>query len=266
MTRATSIAMLLAAAALAGVARPTFASPITPAAFGGLAVVESFEGIALGANVRIGMGTSLLEPGTVSAFPFASGVTLSAPVPNPGVLNRGAFVHDLARATDVQNNWGATGVINDPTDVPFGDAYLGAFHPTGAGTASFTLSFATPVDRVGAYVTGYAGTTITMQVYDMSGVLLESGTRAAVSLGAWGTNFVGIEQPGRIGRVVFTGTDFGVDAFTFEDSPVLVPEPGTLHTLMLGLLGLWGLATLGRERSASAARVRAVVRAPERSA
>jgi hypothetical protein len=256
MRNMRSIRTLLTAAALALAAAPSLAVPITPAAFGSFAVVESFEAIPLGPNIRIGMGVSLLEPGTVSAFPFASGVTLTAPVPNPGVLNSGAFVHDLARGVDVSNNWGATGVVNDPTDVPFGDAYLGAFHPTGAGTASFRLDFAAPVDRVGAYVTGFAGSTISMRVYDSSGVLLESGTSSAVTLPNWATNFLGIQQPGRISYVIFTGTDFGIDALTFEDSPLLVPEPGTLHALMLGLVGLYGLATLGRERRTAAARVR----------
>lgn len=236
--------MLATAALLA--AAPALAIPITPAAFSGFQVVESFEAIPLGPNIRIGMGTSLLEPGTVSAFTFLSGVVLTSPVPNPGVLNSGAFVHDLARATDVQNNWGATGVVNDPTDVPFGDAYLGAFHPTGTGTASFTLNFATPQDRVGAYVTGVAGSTITMRVYDSSGTLIDTVGSSAVLLAGWATNFVGSQMPNRISRVTFTGTDFGIDGLTFEDNPVLVPEPSTLSTTMLGLLGLWGLASAGR--------------------
>jgi len=263
MRRPHRHALLIAAALLA--ARPALATPITPAAFGADQVVESFEAIPLGPNIRIGMGTSLLEPGTVSAYTFASGVMLTSPIPNPGVMNMGAFVHDLARATDVQNTWGATGTIDDPTDVPFGDAYLGAFHPTGAGTASFTLAFANPMDRVGAYVTGAAGSTITMRAYDGSGVLLESVTGSAVVLSNWSNNFIGVQQPGRIARVTFTGLDFGIDALTFEDTPLLVPEPATLHALLLGVLTLSCLATFQRAGSRPEAAARAA-RAPARGA
>lgn len=246
-TQRVRLATALTAALLVLASARVDATPITPAAFTGFAVVESFEGVAVGPNAPIGMGTSLLLPGAVSAFAFASGVVLTSPIPNPGVMNQGPFIHDFARGNGVTNNWGATGVVNDPTDVPFGDAYLGAFHPA-TGTVSFTLSFSNPMDRVGAYVTGVAGQAITMRVYDGSGALLETVSASAVPLASWGGNFLGIEQAGRISRVVFSGRDFGVDAFTFEDTPLLVPEPGTLQGVVLGLLGLWGLATLGRQR------------------
>lgn len=227
------------------------AIPITPAAFGSAVVVESFEGLVLGPNIRIGMGASLLEPGTVSAFTFPTGVALTAPVPNPGVLSQGAFVHDFARGADVTNNWGATGVVNDAGDVPFGDAYLGAFHPS-TGTVSFTLSFATPMDRVGAYVTGVAGSTITMQIFDSSGTLLETVTTGAVALGSWSTNFIGLQRPEQISRVTFIGRDFGIDGFTYENDLLFVPEPATLQAMLLGLLGMTGLAALGRSQRAAA--------------
>jgi hypothetical protein len=229
------------------------AIPITPAAFGGAVVVESFEGLVLGPNIRIGMGASLLEPGTVSAYAFPSGVLLTTPVPNPGVLNQGVFVHDFARGADVTNNWGATGIVNDGGDVPFGDAYLGAFHPS-TGSVSFTLSFATPMDRVGAYVTGVAGSTIAMQVYDAGGTLLETVSTGAVALGGWNTNFLGIQRPEQISRVVFTGRDFGIDGFNYEDEVLLVPEPATLHAMLLGLLGMTGLAAIGRSQHAAVRR------------
>lgn len=252
MRRARVFAAFAVAATLA--ATSVHALPITPAAFGASQVMESFEGLALGANIRIGMGVSLLEPGTVSAWSFASGAVLTSPVPNPGVLNQGAFVHDFARGADVTNNWGATGVVNDGGDVPYGDAYLGAFHPS-TGTVSFTLAFATPMDRVGAYVTGVAGSTITMRVYDASGTLLESVSGGAVALAGWGSNFLGIQRPEQISRVVFSGQDFGIDGFTFENDALLVPEPATLQALLLGLLGMTGLAALGRsQREAARAR------------
>jgi len=251
------LALHIAAAFFA--AAPAVATSITPAAFTSYKVIESFEGVATGPNVNIGLGASLLQPGIVSAFTFASGVTLSAPIPNPGVFNAGPFIQDFARGADVQNNWGATGTVKAATDVPFGMAYLGAF--TGSGTTTVAFTFATPQDRVGAYVEGAAGSTITMRTYDGSGTLLDTIVGSPVSLAAWSGNFVGSQVPNRISRVTFTGLDFGIDALTFEDNPLLVPEPSTASSVLLGLLGLWGLATVGRgPRALAAVRVRAAAR------
>ena len=105
------------------------------------------------------------------------------------------------------------------------------------------------MDRVGAFVTGQAGSTITMSVYDAGGVLLETVNASAVTLAGWATNFVGIQRPSQISRVTFSGSDFGIDSFRFENDPLLVPEPSTLNAVMLGLIGLWGIATLGRREA-----------------
>lgn len=246
---------LLALAALALLAAaPASATPIGAAAFGGSQVVESFEGLTVGPNISLGYGASLLRPGTVSAFSFASGVVLTSPVPNPGVFSAGPFVHDFALATDVTNNWGSNGNVSSAANVPMGSAYMGAF--VGAGNATIEFSFATPQDRVGAYVTGINGSSVTMRVYDSSGVLLETVSAATVLVGNWGTNFIGIEQPDQIARVVFSAPDFGLDGLTFENDLLLVPEPSTLTSLAMGLAGMWGLAVLGRRpRAAAPARV-----------
>jgi hypothetical protein len=255
MLKRNSLFALTALAALA--AAPASAISIGAASFGATRIVESFEGLAAGPNINIGLGSSLLQPGTVSAFAFASGVVLSSPVPNPGVFNAGAFVHNFAIAADVTNNWGSNGTVASAANVPFGLAYLGAF--ASSGTASFTLSFATPQDRVGAYVTGVNGTSVTMRVYDAAGTLLETVNAATVPVGSWGTNFIGIQRPDQISRVVFSAPDFGIDGFTFENDLVLVPEPSTLTTFALGLFGIWGLAVLGR---GPRARVAVPVRVP----
>jgi hypothetical protein len=240
---------ILALTALAAIAAaPASATPIGASAFGAGKVVESFEGLVAGPNITIGLGASLLQPGTVSAFPFASGVVLTSPVPNPGVFNAGPFVHDFALGTDVTNNWSANGNVASAANVPMGSAYMGAF--AGAGNASITLTFATPQDRVGASVTGVSGTTVTMRVYDASGTLLETVSAATVPVGSWGANFLGIEQPELISRVVFSAPDFGLDGLTFENDPVLVPEASTLMSLVMGLAGLCGIAVLGRDQRA----------------
>jgi hypothetical protein len=239
----------LALAAFAGIAlaaAPALATPIGPGAFGPAQVFESFEGHTVGPNIRLGLGASLLEPGTVSAFTFASGVTLTSPIPNPGFANQGAFIHDFALGADVNNNWGGTRVVNDASDIPFGTAYLGAFHPSG-GTASIEFSFASDQDRVGAYVTGAIGATLQLDVYDASGTLLESSSIGTVDLPLWSSNFLGIENFGGIRRVVISGTDFGIDGLTFEQGTVPIPEPGTFSELALGL---FGIAAFRRRRGA----------------
>ena len=74
---------------------------------------------------------------------------------------------------------------------------------------------------------------------------------------AWGTNFLGIERPDQIARVVFSAPDFGLDGLTFENDLLLVPEPSTLTALAMGLVGMWGLAVLGSgPRAAAPVRVR----------
>lgn len=245
----------LALAALAILATaPASATPIGAAAFGASKIVESFQGLAVGPNISLGYGASLLRPGTVSAFTFASGVVLTSPIPNPGVFSAGPFVHDFALATDVTNNWGSNGNVSSAANVPMGTAYMGAF--AGSGNATIEFSFATPQDRVGAYVTGVNATTVTMRVYDSSGALLETVSAATVAVSAWGTNFLGIERPDQIKRVVFSAPDFGLDGLTFENDLLLVPEPSTLTTLGMGLAGMWGLVVLGSgPRRAAPARV-----------
>jgi hypothetical protein len=236
--------------ALVLLAGPAAATSIGPSAFGPLAVMESFEGLTPGPNIALAYGQSILSPGTTSAFSFASGVVLTDPIPNPGIFNNGPFVQDFALATDVQNNWGTGRVLSNATQVPFGSAYLGAFASTG-GTASVTFSFSSPMERVGAYVTGATGTTVQLSVYDGSGTLLESSTINTVALSSWGSNFLGIENLAGIQRVVFSGNDFGIDGLTFEpDPPAPVPEPGTLQALLFGLFGLLGLAMVGRRSPA----------------
>jgi hypothetical protein len=246
-------------AALALLAAPAASAlPIGAGAFGALAVVESFEGQTPGPNIPLGLGVSLLHPGTVSAFAFPSGVALTAPIPNPGYAAGGAFLHDFALGADVHNHWGGARIVNDAGDVPFGSAYVGAFAP-GPGTVSLTFTFAAPMQRVGAYVSGLTASTVALDVYDDSDALVGSHVVGTVELAQWGTNFLGFEHLAGIRRAVFRGVDFGLDGLTFEAGAIPVPEPGTLSALALGLAGLAGLALFG-SRPAGPARAAAARR------
>lgn len=220
---------------------------ITPAAFGIGKVVESFEGLTLGPNVGASPFANILEPGKTAAYTFASGVQLSAPIPNPGTMSNGVFVHDFALPAGASNGWGANGSVSSAANVPFGTAYLGAFDNLFGATqpVSITLDFSGDKLRAGAYVTGAAGTTVRLDVYSATNLLLESRTVSTVPVAQWGTNFVGIERSEGIRRVVLSGVDFGVDGLTYESAPVPVPETSSMILLTTGLIGL-GIA--GRPR------------------
>jgi hypothetical protein len=233
--------VLLAALALAS---PAGAVSITPGAFSGAQTVESFEGIGVGPNVGATVFGNIVQPGIAAPYTFGSGVTLTFPVPNPGLFTNGAFLHDLALPGAI-NNWGANGNVDDAGDVPdpFGQAssaYLGIFDNIGAGGVSLTLSFASDMLRVGAWVAGVAGSSIRMDAYDDGGALLESVTILAPSVASWGSagSFLGLERTEGIRTVVFTCVNFGLDGLSFEPDPLVVPEPMTAGLLSLGVLAL----------------------------
>jgi hypothetical protein len=212
------------------------AAPITPADFTGAQLVENFEGIAAGPNVATSAFANILLPGSTGAYTFASGVTLAGP--NPGLFASGAFLHD-AGAAGATNDWGANGSVGsaaavpDPWGMP-SSTYLGVF---GAGSVMLEITFAADMHRVGAWVAGYAGTTITIETYDATNTLLETLTVPAPTVAAWGGSFLGLERAEGIRRVVFRGSDFGIDGLTFDPTPLAVPEP-QLALVLLAALGV----------------------------
>lgn len=228
------------------------ATSINPSAFGSGAVIESFEGVVLGSNVRQSPFANILEPGLSGSYTFASGIILTAPVPNPGTLSNGAFIHDFSLPAGATNGWGANGSVSSAANVPFGTAYLGAFDNLSGATVptSFTLDFGSDMLRAGAYVTGAAGSTVKIDVYGVLGNLLESATISTVPVASWNSNFLGIQSTSGIRRMVFSGVDFGIDGLTFEanGSVLPVPEPSTAVFVLGGLIGL--SATGRRARSA----------------
>jgi hypothetical protein len=220
------------------------ANQIQPTDFHGNQLVEGFEGLTVGtANTATTAFRDILEVAVSTSFLFGSGVSLTDPVPNPVILNAGAFVHDFAlQAGSTTNDWGANGSVSNVAHVPWGSGYIAIFGAAGS-PPSLEFSFATPQHRVGAWVTGRPGN-ITLDVYDVNGALLESASIATVHRAQWRNNFLGIHRSEGIGRIVFTGEDFGVDNLTFE-----APEP---TTGVLVLLGLTGIAAFRSERRARA--------------
>jgi hypothetical protein len=215
-------------------------APISPAAFQTWSI-ESFENLVPGPQVGQQLGfDGVYLPGYGGSYSFASGVTLIGP--NVDVFPGDAFVHDFSSGSPPPNDWGANGVVDGPEDVLVGNAYLAVFE-AGANEAAIDLRFSSPQARVGAFVTGDAGTTITLEVYGVGDVLLETVTTAAVPIGQWIDNFLGIERNEGIVRIVFRGHDFGIDGLLFDDTVLqAVPEPRS------GLLVGLGLALLAARR------------------
>ena len=227
-----------------GLATPAASVPITPSAFGGTQLVESFEGIGVGPNVGPSVFGNIVLPALTTDFTFASGVTLTSPVPNPGLFTNGEFIHDLSLGGAI-NQWGTNGNVDDAGDVPDpwgapSSSYLGIFDNVGAGSVSLELTFASDMLRVGAWVAGVGGSSIRLDAYDSSGFLLETVIIAAPAVASWGSagSFLGLERVEGIRSVVFTGVDFGLDGLSFEPAPLPVPEPSTLPLIGLGLLVL----------------------------
>jgi hypothetical protein len=234
---------LACALALAAVlASPAGAARISPFGFSGVNRIEGFEGLAPGPNVGVQLGLDgVYLPGTAGAYTFASGVTLTGP--NVDVFPGDAFVHDFRSGSPPPNDWGANGRVDSADDVPVGTAYLAVFQ-AGTQMSAIEFRFAEAQYRVGAFVNGDFGTTVTLEVYDVNGVLLESATVGSGPVDEWGTNFVGIERPEEIWRVVFRGHDFGLDQLVFGVPATPIPEPST------GALAGFGFALLALARSA----------------
>lgn len=153
-------------------------------AFTAGAMIEGFEGLSPGANVSVSaLGSQYLIPGTSNVYTFASGVTLTNPIPNPtnssGVMV-GAFASGSA-GWELAGNGSVTAAT-----VPQGTAYLGLDQ---AG-ASYELSFNQNVLRVGGLITA-SFDSIQLQAFDIFNNLLETAAIASVNVNSWSSNFLG---------------------------------------------------------------------------
>jgi hypothetical protein len=217
-----------------GLAGPTQAAPIGFGAFGGGAVMESFEGLSAGLNIPLlSLGSGYLGPGSVSSYTFGSGATLTGPIPNPEF---GVVIGDFTIGTPAAFSLQGNGDVSSAAVVPFGSAYMGLDAESGVLLVEFTLP--TDVLRVGAFVTGIPGM-VTIEVLNASDVVLETYSIASVVVGSWGINFLGIETAG-IRKVRFSGEGIVLDKLTFETGAASapIPEPSTMLLLGSGLVGL----------------------------
>ena len=197
--RSRSFSLYLALTAVLVPAFSAEAIPIGAGAFGGGAAVESFEGLAPGPNIPLYGSTGFLEPGVVGPFGFASGATLTSPIPNPGFVG-GVLIGDWSIGS-AGFGLAGNGFIGSAADVPFGSAYLALNDYAASGPIEFT--FSTDMLRVGGYVTGAFGD-ITMSTFDSSAVLLETVSIGSVDVSSWGSNFIGLENVAGIRSVTFS--------------------------------------------------------------
>jgi PEP-CTERM motif len=212
---------------------------INSSAFGSGAVVESFEGLSVGPNVIGNPFLGYLYPGVNSPFTFASGVTLTGPIPNSlsGVLV-GDFSLGVAFFSLDSN-----GFIGSASNVPDGTAYLGSINLSNQGSIEFT--FASDILRVGGFVTDTLGSfpgnnIITLSAFDALNNLLETVSISGVNVSNWGSNFLGLENSGGIRKITINGDFTVLDKLTFEAAATQpVPEPASVLGLVaLGVLGV----------------------------
>lgn len=221
---------ILTAAAIILVVTPVVEADIAnPGDFGPDAIFESFEGLSAGYNISSG-GWGWLEPGVIEPFTFASGATLTEPIPNPG-LNDGVVIGDWSISLAICL-LGDNGRVERESDVPFGSAYL-VLYGSHDGGGPIELTFSTDMTRVGGYFTSHPGM-ITLTAFDASHNLLDTVSIASVNVYQWDMNFLGIQDVGPIRSIQLNGDLVVLDGLTAQE----IPEPATLLLFALGGIAL----------------------------
>jgi hypothetical protein len=129
-------------------------------------------------------------------------------------LDTGIVIGDFSRGNA---EWGLLehGSIT-AVEVPHGTAYLASNHES----QSVDFGFSTPVTKIGAFVTGTAGSSIQLQIFDSSGTLLETASQSSVVAQQWGSNFLGIAHSTGISKARWTGSFLTLDKLLFEGGTI----------------------------------------------
>jgi hypothetical protein len=225
---AVGITLPVAPAVEAGIA--------TPGDFGPGAIIESFEGLSAGYNIP-SAGDGFLAPGVIEPFTFASGVTLTGPIPNPGRF-QGVIIGDWSIGSASFGMLG-NGVVSSAADVPFGNAYLAL--DGNATIGPIELTFSSDMAIVGGYVTGLPGS-IALRAFDASDNFLGMVSISTVNVSQWSSNFVGIKDVGSIRSITLSGDLEVLDGLTAQ----VIPAPGAI---LLGGIGVGLVGWLRRRRT-----------------
>jgi hypothetical protein len=189
---------------------------------------ESFEGLSAGYNItQPYSGIGYLEPGVIEPFTFSSGVTLTWPIPNPGISPGGVIVGDWSLG-DAWWGLDTNGNIASALDIPYGTAYIGLNYGAGGGPIEFTFDI--DMFSVGAYVTA-ARDQITLTAFDASNNILGTASVPSVHVSQWGSNWLGITNSAGIRSVEFSGDFEVLDGLTFT----IIPAPGAILLVSIGV-------------------------------
>lgn len=182
-------------------------------------IEEGFEGLTPTANApaRPAPFSGFLQIGAVSAFEFASGLILTAPVPNTDLASGLVLVGDFdLGGADTTWDLADNGVIDGPEDVE-GSAYLGHNDDfNGAVAFGFdTEVFGFAVSATGA-VNGDFRPGIGLAAYDKSGKLMSGAYMKSVPIANLGEEVLFVASSKPISKVVVTGSFLVVDLVLFD--------------------------------------------------
>jgi len=253
--RFCQLVMTLALAALLCMPGMSFASPISNiSSFTPGYQVESFEGIIPGgSNTGSVTNENYFAMGTTGPYTFASGVTLTVPIPAFGWGNfnyGGPYIHDFAIQSSNspynEDYFGSNGDLDNKSQMPagFGTAYIGVYR---TDNTNFTFTFPTEVVRAGFYLTGYPCDSTyhyTLEALDAAGNVLVSYAVKSAPVADWASNFVGIQLLSGFRSLDIVGSgqqwtanNAALDMLTFQP----IPLPPSALLLGSGILGLVGL-------------------------
>jgi Ca2+-binding RTX toxin-like protein len=189
-------------------------------------IIESFENLEETPNTPLSLKYGVfgfLQPGYLSAFTFASGLKLLAPVPNDQVDGGETLVGDYGIAF---GTWRLEdhGRVDSADDLPSGFAYIGANAET---DGALTFGFSQDTYTVNALVTALkddeARGSVTATAYDASGKVITASRIHGVHVDDWNENPIAIQSKKPIAKIVFTGDYLILDVLSFNtDKPDII--------------------------------------------